>query len=163
MGKDSREASDSTHAEKLEFTTKNGRTVYGGGGITPDIYSELDLDFNESSRNIITHPDRLIFKFAGELKNEILVQYDNFNDFTKSYQLDEKGKKNFFSWLETQEVEFEIEELEENWDYIQNRILSNVASNIWGKEFLYKKLLEADAQAIEALKHFNEARELMSF
>ena len=58
-------------------------------------------------------------------------------------------------------MEFKIEELEEHWDYIQNRILSNVASNIWGKKFLYKQLLESDAQAIEALKHFDEARELI--
>ena len=161
LGKDNREASDSTLAEKPAFITKNGRTVYGGGGIIPDIYSEINLDFNESSRNIITHPDRLIFKFAGELKNEILEEYDDFNDFTKSYHLNDKGKKNFFSWLETQKVEFEIDELEDHWGYIQNRILSNVASNIWGKEFLYKKLLEADVQALEALKYFNEARELM--
>ncbi len=96
-----------------------------------------------------------------ELKNEILNQYDSFNDFTKSYHLNEKVKKNFFNWLETQKVEFEIEELEQHWDYIQNRILSNVASNIWGKKFLYKKLLEADAQVIEALKHFDKARELI--
>ena len=161
LGKDNREASDSTLAEKPAFTTKSGRTVYGGGGIIPDIYSELDLDFNESTRKVITHPDRLIFQFAGELKNEILKQYDNFNDFNKSFHLNEKGKKKFFNWLETQKVEFEIEELEENWDYIQNRILSNVASNIWGKKFLYKQLLESDTQAIEALKHFDEARELI--
>ena len=161
LGKNNREASDSTLEEKPVFTTKNGRTVYGGGGIIPDIYSELDIDFNESSRNIITHPDRLIFKFAGELKIEILNQYDNFNEFNNSYHLDFKGKKNFFSWLEIQKVEFEIEELEEHWDYIHNRILANIASNIWGKEFLYKKLLEEDAQVIEALKHFDEARKLI--
>ena len=57
--------------------------------------------------------------------------------------------------------EAKTEELEEHWDYIQNRILSNVASSIWGKEFLFKKLLEADEQAQEALKHFEEARELL--
>ena len=55
----------------------------------------------------------------------------------------------------------EIDELEEHWDYIQNRILSNVASRIWGKEFLYKKLLEEDDQAQEALKHFDKAGELI--
>ena len=75
--------------------------------------------------------------------------------------LNGKKKKDFFNWLETQKVDFETAEVEENWDYIQNRILSNVASNIWGKEFLYKKLLEADVQALEALKHFDEARELI--
>ena len=161
LGKDNREASDSTLAEKPAFITKNGRTVYGGGGIIPDIYSEINLDFNKSTRNIITHPDRLIFKFAGELKNEILEEYDDFNDFTKSYHLNGKWKKDFFSWLETQRVEFVAEELDEHWNYIQNRILSNVASSIWGKEFFYKKLLEVDNQAQEALKHFDEAKELI--
>ena len=161
LAKDNREASDSTLVENSTFTTKNGRTVYGGGGITPDIYSEMDLDFNESTRNIITHPDNLIFKFAEELKNEIISQYDNFNDFTQFYYINGKGKKDFFSWLETQKVEFETDELEKHWDYIQNRILSNVASSIWGKEFLFKKLLEVDEQVQEALKHFDEARELL--
>ena len=70
--------------------------------------------------------------------------------------------QNFLGWLETQRVEFETEEVEEHWDYIQNRILSNVASSIWGKKFLYKKLLEADNQAQDALKHFDEARKLIS-
>jgi len=86
----------------------------------------------------------------GKLKNEILEQYDDFNDFTKSYHLNGKRKKDFFSWLETQRVEFVAEELDEHWNYIQNRILSNIASSIWGKEFFYKKLLEDDDQAQEA-------------
>jgi carboxyl-terminal processing protease len=148
-------------AEKPAFITKNGRTVYGGGGIIPDIYSELDLNFNKSTRNIITHPDRLIFKFAGELKNQIQDQYTNFEDFSESYNLNGKRKDDFFGWLENQEIEFVEYELEEYWDYIQNRILSNVASSIWGKQFLYKKLLEADDQAQEALKHFDEAGKLI--
>jgi len=161
LGKDNREASDSTMSEKPAFTTKNGRTVYGGGGITPDIYVEIDLNFNESIRNIISHPDRLTFKFAGELKNEISDQYDSFDDFTTSFHLNEKRKRDFFSWLKTQKVEFETEEVEEHWDYIQNRILSNVASSIWGKEFLFKKLLEVDNQVQEALKHMDDARKLI--
>ena len=96
------------------------------------------------------------------LKNEIQNKYDNFKDFTKSYNLNGRRKDDFFSWLETHEVEFEAEELEENWDYIQNRILSEAASSIWGKEYLFMKMLEADKQVQDALKHFEEARELIS-
>ena len=162
LGRDNREATDSTLAEKPVFNTKSGRSVYGGGGITPDIYSELDLDLNSSTREILSHPDRLTFKFAGELKNEIQNKFGNFKDFTKSYNLNGRRKDDFFSWLETHEVEFEAEELEENWDYIQNRILSEAASSIWGKQYLFKKLLEADKQAQEALKHFEDARVLIS-
>ena len=161
LGRDNREATDSTLAQKPVFTTKNGRSVYGGGGITPDVFSELDVNFNKSTREILSHPDRLTFKFAGELKSEIQEQFENYDDFTTSYDLNGKLMENFFHWLENQEIEFESEELEENWGYIQNRILANVASSIWGKEYLYKKLLDTDKQAQDALLHFHEARELI--
>jgi len=161
LGRDSREATDSTLAKKPVFTTKKGRSVYGGGGITPDVYIELDLDFNESTREILSHPDRLTFKFAGVIKREIQDLYATFEDFTTSYNLDNKGRKKFFNWLEDQKITFETEELEENWEYIQNRILSNVASSIWGKVYLYKKLLDTDKQAQEALLHFDEAKKLI--
>ena len=161
LGKDSREATDSTLAEKPIFTTKKGRNVYGGGGITPDIFSEMNLDFNESTREILFHPDRPTFQFAGELKNEIEGKYKTFEDFTTSYQLKNKQRNKFFLWLKNQEIDFETEELEENWAYIENRILANVASSIWGKEYLYKKLLDTDKQAQKALLHFDEAKELI--
>ena len=161
LGRDSREATDSTLAKKPVFTTKKGRSVYGGGGITPDVYIELNLDFNESTREILSHPDRLTFKFAGVIKREIQDLYATFEDFTTSCNLDNKGRKKFFNWLEGQEITFEAEKLEENWEYIQNRILSNVASSIWGKVYLYKKLLDTDKQAQEALLHFDEAKELI--
>jgi carboxyl-terminal processing protease len=161
LSRDNREATDSTLAEKPVFTTKKGRSVYGGGGITPDVYVELDLDFNESTREILSHPDRLTFKFAGVIKREIQDLYATFEDFTTAYNLDNKGRKKFFNWLEGQEITFEAEELEENWEYIQNRILSNVASSIWGKVYLYKKLLDTDKQVQEALLHFDEAKELI--
>jgi len=76
LGRDNREATDSTLAQKPVFTTKNGRSVYGGGGITPDVFSELDVNFNKSTREILSHPDRLTFKFAGELKSEIQEQFE---------------------------------------------------------------------------------------
>ena len=160
--KDNREPEDSTLTKKPIFQTKNGRVVYGGGGITPDIFSEQDLDLNKSSREILSHPERLTFKYAGELKTEIQNKYDNFNDFRSEYKLDRKRRDKFISWLESQDIKFSTDELQENWNYIQNRILAEAASSIWGKEFRYKQLLEEDVQVRVALNHFNEARELFS-
>jgi len=160
--KDNREPEDSTLTKKPIFQTRNGRVVYGGGGITPDIFSEQDLDLNKSSREILSHPERLTFKYAGELKTEIQNKYDNFNDFRSEYKLDRKRRDKFISWLESQDIKFSTDELQENWNYIQNRILAEAASSIWGKEFRYKQLLEEDVQVRVALNHFNEARELFS-
>jgi len=162
LGKDNREASNSTLSEKPEFTTKGGRKVYGGGGISPDIYSKQNLEFNKSTKNILFHSDRLTFKFAETLKNDIQKEYDTFDDFTNSDHINSKIQNIFFDWLENKGIDFDKEELEEHWDYIQNTILSNAASSIWGKEYLFKQALKTDKQAQDALNHFQEARELIS-
>ena len=146
--------------EKPIYHTKKGRIVYGGGGITPDIFSEQNLDFNKSTRKILTHQDRLTFKFANELKSAIQEKYSNYMKFSNTYKIDEKGINEFVDWLEKKEIEFSKDEIEEDWDYLENRILAQAASSIWGKEYLYKHKLAQDVQVQEALKHFNEAREL---
>ena len=111
LGKDNREATDSTLAERPTFITPKGRTVYGGGGITPDIYSEVNLDFNESTRELLTNPDRLTFKYAENLKIEVEKQFQTYEIFSKSFNLSGKKQKKFFNWLEKQELEFKDSEL----------------------------------------------------
>jgi carboxyl-terminal processing protease len=161
LGKNNREASDSTLAEKPKFKTKGGRFVYGGGGIIPDIYSEQKYEFNKSTTKILFHPERLLFKFAEEITNEIQNKYNNFETFSKEYKIEEKNKKKFFNYLDKKEIEFEKEEVEKYWYEIENRILANIASRIWGKEFQYKQILKKDNLALDALEHFQEARDLL--
>jgi len=94
------------------------------------------------------------------LKSNIQKKYNNYGNFWKTYKIDEQGGKEFFLWLKQQNIEFSEDELKEDWDYIENRILAEIASSIWGKEYLYKHRLTQDVQAQEALNHFNKAREL---
>ena len=67
-----------------------------------------------------------------------------------SYKLDFENNKN------------DEDELIEDWVYIKNMILAEVASSLWGKEYLYKHKLIHDDQAQEALKHFIDAQDLFS-
>jgi hypothetical protein len=110
----------------------------------------------------LTHPDRLTFKYANELKSNIQEKYSDYMKFRNTYKIDGKRINEFVHWLEKQEIEFSKDEIEEDWDYLENRILAQAASSIWGKEYLYKHKLAQDVQAQEALKHFNEARELFN-
>ena len=73
---DNREATDSLLAKKPIYKTKNGRNVYGGGCITPDIYSIQKLDFTNSTQQLLTHPNRLTFKYAK-------MVYNDYKNFTK--------------------------------------------------------------------------------
>ena len=109
----------------------------------------------------MTNPDRLTFKYAENLKIEVEKQFQTYEIFSKSFNLSGKKQKKFFNWLEKQELEFKDSELKENWIYIENRILSDIASSIWGKEYLYKKLLDTDKQVQDAILHFDEAHKLI--
>ena len=62
--------------------------------------------------------------------------------------------------MKNQDIDFLEEELDSDWDYLENRILADIASSIWGKEYMFKQLLIQDNQAQEAMQHFDEAREL---
>ncbi len=162
LADDDREASDSTLAERPIFKTKQGRDVFGGGGITPDYHVKLDIEFSEGTRNLLTHQDRLIFNYADELKSDVTDSYRDFNKFQLDFSLGKSKRKIFFKWLKEKELEFDIDELLENWTTIENRIKAQLASAIWGKSSMYMVLLENDKIAQEALNHFGDAKKLIS-
>ena len=89
-----------------------------------------------------------------------MKKFNNYSDFKSNYKIDGKKKSEFIKWLKNQEVEFSKDELDEEWNYLENRILADMASSIWGKEYMFKQLLMEDNQAQEAMQHFNEARAL---
>ena len=162
LADEDREASDSTLAARPIFKTKHGRDVFGGGGITPDYHVKLDLEFSESARNLLTHKDRLIFNYADKLKSNVTNTYSTFEKFQSSFKLSKREQKLFFKWLKEKELEFERDELIENWSTIDNRIKAQLANAIWGKTSMYKVLLENDEIAQEALNHFDDAKSLIS-
>ena len=162
LADEDREASDSTLAERPIFKTKQGRDVFGGGGITPDYHVKLDVEFSEGTRNLLTHQDRLIFNYADKLKLDVTDSYHDFNKFQTDFSLGKNKRKIFFKWLKEKELEFDKDELLENWTSIENRIKAQLASAIWGKSSMYMVLLENDKIAQEALNHFGDAKKLIS-
>jgi len=172
LAKDNREIIDTLIADSLKYTTKNGRTVYGGGGITPDIFVEDNLELTKSTQKILYNSNRLIFKYANEIK-ENYKQYTSFKEFyNKHATINNKQIKNdqkhFFDWLdatitnnETIELEYNIDSVMVNWDIIDNKIYSEVASSLWDKNYGYHIKLKIDKPFQSALNNFNLAKELI--
>jgi len=153
------DADDTTEAKQKKYYTKSGRVVYGGGGITPDVIVTNDATYEESTRKIYFHEDRLLFKYAGYIKlsDGIPQTYDLLiNEF-------DINQKNFFQWLEDNDIEYNIEQLSKNedWIFISKRIKAELANIIWGRDYYYKALIRADAQVINAINQFDASKELI--
>ena len=79
---------DSIHfADSLKYTTPKGKTVYGGGGIMPDIYVPLVNDSTEYYFNRIVNKG-LLYQYAFEYTDKHrrqLQQYKTVQSFDQSF------------------------------------------------------------------------------
>jgi carboxyl-terminal processing protease len=66
---------DSIHfADSLKYTTPGGKTVYGGGGIMPDIFVPMDTTFHSKYYNQVIGRgllQRFAFKYADKNRNKL--------------------------------------------------------------------------------------------
>ncbi len=106
---------------KTAFKTKNGRTVYDGGGIEPDIEVEKDLISNIT---ISLLQKRLIFDYATDFRHtnesiasadEFIFSEENFDEF-KLFLSD----KEYEYSTETEDVVGELKEIAEEEFYFES-------------------------------------------
>jgi carboxyl-terminal processing protease len=81
-----------------EFKTKNGRPVYDGGGITPDIIVE---DKKLSSLTVALLEKWLIFDYATEYRSKT-PQISSLKEF----KLTDKDYDSFVKWLKTKQYDY---------------------------------------------------------
>jgi carboxyl-terminal processing protease len=80
---------DSIHfADSLKFKTPKGKTVYGGGGIMPDIYVSIGKDTVYKYFNQMANKG-LIYQFAFDYtdKNRRTLNYHSFDEFNRNFEI----------------------------------------------------------------------------
>ena len=59
--------------------------VYGGGGITPDIYIPFKSNVNGETGKVLRDPKRPFFNFASEYANENRNDFHSFDNFRDNW------------------------------------------------------------------------------
>ena len=99
------------------------------------------------------------------------LNYNNlksFNAFNKIIDTNTLKPSDFFQWLnnameesEKNKLEYSEDSLLLNWDFINNRIQSEIAANLWGKDYRYYIRLHIDKQFQTALNNFDLAKSFL--
>lgn len=160
---------DSIHfPDSLKFRTAHGRTVYGGGGIMPDIFVPIDTmrlsDYFISLRGkglLNTFPmqwadnhrkDKEVKTFELFLQN-----YDNFGlDSLLAAEALEKGVLR-----DAEKEAAEPERIAHSDRYLRLMLKAQVAKNLFGTEYYYKVMKEFDdgyQRAVEELHNQHPAK-----
>lgn len=85
---------DSIHfPDSLKYRTEGGRTVYGGGGIMPDVFVPLDTTMvTRTHRNIIARGtlNRYILRYFSDNQRRLRKRYPTFRDFNGGFSVSDE-------------------------------------------------------------------------
>ncbi|MFN3873324.1 MAG: S41 family peptidase [Ignavibacterium sp.] len=165
---------EETEGENIEHTAEKDstrptyktlikkRTVFGGGGITPD-YIVKSETLTEYTQNLLK--ENLFYSFVLNYLDtntkDIKNKYgENLNKFRKEFSISEEMLNSFINYAKSKKVEFVKSDFDKDKDYISARLKAQIARNFWKNDGWYSVLLEGDSQFNKALKLFNEAKYL---
>lgn len=156
---DVKAAKDST---REKFRTNAGRTVYGGGGVTPD-YIVKPADITDLTKNLLRRDTFFPFitAYLDEVAPKLRSQYkDDLKAFGQEYQIPDEVLANFKSYIEKKDIKVDEKSYEKDKVYIKARLKAYMARSLWGNDGWYSVMLDVDPQLQKALTLFPEAQKI---
>ncbi len=147
---------DSIHQkDTLRYKTPNGKFVYGGGGITPDIFVPLDTIGRTPYLNELFVKGAFNqFSFDYADKNRKKLSAMDAKTFQSTFSIDENLFSEFISYSEKLGVKTNSREKEISKALIKNFLKASIARQIWGNDGFYPILNEEDKVIVKALGLF---------
>lgn len=128
---------DSIHfADSLKFyTLKEHRTVYGGGGIMPDVFVPLDTTKYTKLHRELAAKGLIInnsLRFVDAERKKLKREYKTFDDFNRRFEVPEKLIEDILKKAEEQGVKpKDDDEKQRTMPYLKTQLKSLIARDIW--------------------------------
>jgi carboxyl-terminal processing protease len=145
-----------------QFSTNAGRTVYGGGGITPDYIVKPDTvtSFTASLRRRDLF-SAFVVQYLDGPGFELRKTYgSDFKKFRSSYAVSNAMMDDFRTFVVSKGVTIDEKGFKTDRDYIVATLKANVAKAFFGTEAEFPFYLDLDKQFQKALSLFPEAERI---
>lgn len=153
-----KEEVDSTQVYK---TLRLGRTVYGGGGITPDIVVEADTSgYTEYWGNLIRKGiiNEFVVEYMDKNRAAILAEYPTPDRFVHEYAAGPEVTGELIRAAEQKGIPYDEEQFRKSETDIRTQLKALFAQKLWSVNEFYRVInAEQDpefAKALEALKNW---------
>jgi carboxyl-terminal processing protease len=146
-----------------KYKTGSGRTVYGGGGITPDYFVRSDTITRSTYR---LFAGSLFFDWVKDYVSSnaptLRKQYDA-DAFIKSYTVPEDAFKWIFAQAKEKKIEYDPKEFEVDRNWVRLWMKAEIGRELFNSSVSMRIRLEQDKQYQKALSLFAEATKMAQF
>ncbi len=160
---------DSIHFdEELMFETLiNKRTVYGGGGVMPDIFVPMDTSmrygyFNQMVRKNIVYTATLGYLDIN--RSEFTQKYPSFETYQKNFVVEDELIEKMLAEADKEGIEREDESVAFARPIIKEQVRALIARDLFGQSEFYQIINEDNdviKEALKVLKNSSEYKNLL--
>ncbi len=144
--------------DSLKYTTAGMRTVYGGGGIMPDIYIPMDTtDLTKYNADLIRKRvfNDFVINYLQDRRKTILKEHPDFRSFAKGFNISEELMKKFIALGEEQGVKFVEKDYNRSKIRMMHSLKALIGRNLWDMDAYFYIMSDIDDEfkkAVEILK-----------
>lgn len=140
--------------DSLRYETHDGRTVYGGGGIMPDIFIPLDsARFNDLYSDLIRKGvyNSYVNDYLDNNRKSLLKKYKSLEEFKSKYSISDEEFDVFLSQA-AEEIEIDSDQLYPNTTFIKTQVKALIARNLYDNAAYFEVMWPEDKEINKALE-----------
>ena len=143
-------------ADSLKFTTPAGKVVYGGGGITPDVFVPKDTSLAYETIEYVARSEFMrYFIFEHLEKNRSRFEGIDFSVFVENYTVETELVDEFIHYSRFEEAKINLSNYSEE---LKMSLKANIAQQLYGpnafeyilntKDAMIQKVLQLEAKSV---------------
>ncbi|WP_333693217.1 S41 family peptidase [Flavobacterium sp.] len=136
-------------ADSLKFKTLKGRTVYGGGGIIPDVFVPLNGKHGDEATEMLMQSGIVSYFVFEQLdQNRKVYEGMTFDAFKSKFESSSDYVKSFEKYLKSNGVSLSLQTHSE---LVKNYLMAEFARQLFDEERYYELILKSDLMILEVL------------
>ena len=140
--------------DSLRYTTcVNRRTIYGGGGVMPDIFVPVDTsEYSTYYRDLTAKGiiNQYAIRYVDKHRKQLLSQYKTVNDYDNGFEVSDEMMRDFIAMGEQDSVKYDEEKYRTSEQLLKAIIKGLIARDVYGDQSAYSIIINHRNRDLQA-------------
>ena len=131
--------------DSLRYTTRlNHRTIYGGGGVMPDVYFPVDTsEYSTYYRDLSAKGilNQYVIKYVDKNRKSIAKQYGTLDAFDRGFAVSDEMMRDLIAMGEQDSVKFDEEKYRTSELLLKDIVKGLIARDVYGDQSAYNVII----------------------